>query len=217
MSPGQRIVCGMEGRIYSWLMGAPSQRIVIASFYCPPPRRSGVRVVGPVLRDAVRRAVPSSGPHLLVYFSNGRHHFSGRVEEALTALDCPVLVYGVGERARQGNLEFRPPSNERFVEDLAACRAVFATAGNQLISEALHLRKPLLLLPEDSLEQRLNAAAIERMNVGMATRRRKVRAELLRQFLGREEQFAASMPAVAADAGGSAAQAIEAFAAELCS
>jgi len=135
MSRADRLICRLESAFYRRLMAAPSERVVIVSFYPAPPRRRGVRVVGPVLREMVRRQRPSRGDYLLVYFSNGRHHFTPRVEAALGGLDLPVVVYGIGREGVAGGIDFRPPSNVRFVEDLARCRAVFATAGNQLISD----------------------------------------------------------------------------------
>ncbi len=214
MTAAQRIVRWAEGRVYRWLMGGEPERIVVVSFYAPPPRRDGVRVVGPVLREAVRNAQPVRGDYLLAYFSNGQYHFTPRVEGALASADCPVVIYGVGREGAAGNLDFRPASNTRFIEDLARCRAVFATAGNQLISEAMHFRKPLLLLPEDSLEQRLNVAAIERMRIGMGTSRKRISAEQVRKFLACEPEFAANIPA-AVDGSGQAVEAIEQYAAEL--
>jgi len=210
-----RLRCRVEARLYKSLLSGQPDRIVIASFYAPPPRRESVRVVGPVLRPTVRAARARRGEYLLVYFSNGHIHFTPRVEAALRSQSVPVVVYGTGREGSEGNLEFRPPSNARFVEDLAGCRAVFCTAGNQLISEAMHFRKALLVLPEDSLEQRLNAAAVERMNIGMRTHRDVVSAELVREFLARERHLAENIPQRASDGRSQAVEAIERFAEEL--
>lgn len=216
MGWARRIQNRLEARLYHSLLSGPADRIVIASFYAPPPRREGVRVVGPVLRQTVLEARPARGDYLLTYFSNGHIHFTPRVEQALRALDLPVVVYGVGRQGRDGNLDFRPPSNVGFVEDLSGCRAVFSTAGNQLISEAMHLRKPLLVMPEDSLEQRLNAIAVEHMGIGMRTSRKKVGAEQLRAFLSGEARYRESIPDQPTDGRTQAVEAIGQFAEELC-
>lgn len=215
MGWARRLQNRMEARVYHGLMSGPAERIVIASFYAPPPRREGVRVVGPVLRETVLQATASPGEYLLVYFSNGPIHFTSQVEQALRALDVPVVAYGVGREGTHANLDFRPPSNTRFVADLAGCRAVFATAGNQLICEAMHFRKPMLLLPEDSLEQRLNAAAVQRMGIGMRTSQKKVCPEQLRAFLAGEARCVESFPDAPTDGRAQAVQAIERFAEEL--
>jgi len=214
MSWRQRLACRLEAAAYKKLMGRP-ERMVIVSFYDAPPRRHGVCVVGPVLRPLVRRASPSRGEHLLVYFSNGEKHFTPRVESALAELDMPVWVYGAGRDGRCGNIEFRPPSNTQFVADLASCRAVFATAGNQLISEAMHFGKPLLAMPEDSLEQQLNAAMVQRLGYGLRVRRDRISAATVRDLLSGEDRYSANLLAAARDGAAEAVKAIERFAEEL--
>ena len=215
MSGRDRRASRGEAFFYRRMMAGDSDRYVIVSFYAPPPKREGVCVVGPVLRDIVRQATPARGDSLLVYFSNGHVHFNPRVEAALRVLDEPVVVYGTGREGVDGRLDFRPPSNTKFVEDLAASRAVFATAGNQLISEAVHLRKPLLLMPEDCLEQRLNAAAIARMGIGARTHRDQVSVEQLRAFLDAESTYTQHFPDSPGDGQSRAVAAIERFAEEL--
>jgi len=192
MSAPDRFVARLESVFYRLLICRP-ERVIVTAFYPGRPRRGGVTVVGPILRDEVRRMRPSRGEHLLAYFSNAPAHFTPGVEQALRELDCPVKVYGPARTGTEGNLEFRPVANLPFVRDLAGCRAVFSTAGNQLISEAIHFGKPLLLVPEESLEQRLNAQFVRRWRIGMQAAPKQVTADLLRRFLGRADEFAANV------------------------
>ncbi len=214
MSWSDKVACRAEAVAYKALMGKPD-RVVVVSFYAPPPRREGVRVVGPVLRPEVLATEASRGEKLLVYFSNGQKHFTPSVETELRKLDMPMWVYGVGREGLDGALEFRPPSNTQFIRDFAACRAVFSTAGNQLISEAMHYGKPLLLTPEDSLEQRLNAETVHRLAYGRWVRRKEISAEVVREFLAGEDEYSANLLAAASDGRAEAIAAIEGFAAEL--
>ncbi len=94
---------------------------------------------------------------------------------------------------RHGSLTFLPLSNLPFLEDLASCRAVISTAGNQLIGEAIFLGKPCLVMPERCVEQRLNAAAVERMGIGMRVSRRQFHAGKIREFLERRPEFVRTM------------------------
>src|SRR3546814_4805140 len=61
------------------------------------------------------------------------------IDRVLRLLDCKVRVYGTRRRGEDDNLDFRAPSVQGFIDDVAGCRAVLSTAGNQLIGEALHL------------------------------------------------------------------------------
>jgi len=71
-----------------------------------------------------------------------------QVDGCLRQLDIPVVIYGTPYRGKVDNLDFRAPSNEWFVHDLAHCRAVLCTAGNQLTGEAIHLGKPSSRCPK---------------------------------------------------------------------
>jgi len=198
----QRLANRAEALVYRVLVARPDRHIV-ASFYAPPPRRDDVTVVGPVLRPMVREVGPARGDFLLVYFSHPRRYYRPKVEAALRGAGLPVVVRGVpGREGTDGNLTFRPLANRPFVEDLAACRAVFSTAGNQLISEAMYFEKPILAFPEDSLEQRLNAAMVERLGAGMRTSLRRFSPRVLAEFLEREADFRARFRANAAAAAG---------------
>lgn len=200
--------------VYRWLMGRP-ERILVSSFYHARPRWPSVRVIGPLLRDEVLAAVPTGGEHLLGYFNKGQHLFTPRIEAALREAGLPVRIYGTPRRGREGNLEFRPPSNVPFLEDMASCRAIVSTAGNQLVGEAVHLCKPMLVTPENCVEQRLNAAALERRGFGMQVAESAFTADALRQFLAREAEFAGCMRHSARNGREEALVALEQFLSEL--
>lgn len=200
--------------LYRWLMGDP-ERVLVSSFFEAPARRSGVRVVGTLLRPEVYQVRAYDGEHLLAYFNKGEHIFSRRIEQALRALDCPVRVYGAGDRGLRGNLEFRPLGSAAFLTDLATCRAVISTAGNQLVGEALHFGKPMLVMPEDCVEQRVNAQAIEQLGIGMRVWQGHMHVERVRTFLGRLDEFRENIRPMARDSRREAVQAIEGYIAEL--
>jgi hypothetical protein len=141
---------------------------------------------------------------------------------ALRASVRRLMGWGLGLSALvvAGYAAFRDPLLGIFTDKpavLAGCRAVFCTAGNQLISEAIHFGKPVLALPEDALEQRLNARTVERWQIGLQTRRGQVTAELLRRFLARADDFAANVRARRRDGLAEAIAAIEAAIEQLAS
>jgi uncharacterized protein (TIGR00661 family) len=202
-----------DATAYRILTGRP-QRIVVSSFYGAPATRPDVRRVSTLLRDAVHKVRPGRGEHLLGYF-NQVALFTPRVEAALADCGAPVIVYGTGRSGRAGSLEFRAPSERGFLEDLARCRAVVGTAGNQLVGEALHYGKPLLVMPEDSVEQRVNAAAVERLGVGVRADHRRLSVVELRAFLALEQGFRDRTRWHERDGRAEAVAALERFAAEL--
>ncbi len=193
-----RIMSYRDVFLYRLLMGKPD-RIVVSSFYAAPPAREGVRMVGPLLRPEVFEMTPVQGEHILAYLNRGADLFAGRIESVLREVDAPVLVYGTGRTGRDGNLEYRPRGNREFLHSLATCRSVISTAGNQLVGEAMHFGKPLLVMPEDSVEQRVNATAIEQMNIGMQISRHAISSATVRRFLNQEERFRENLRRFARD------------------
>ena len=186
-------LAGMRDAIgYRSAMGIP-ERILISSFYPAEGKYPGVKLVGPMLRDVVKQTKATRGDYLLAYFNKGEHQYRPNIDRALRLLDIPVKVYGTPYRGQVENLDFRPLSNEWFVHDLAGCRAVLSTAGNQLIGEAIHFGKPILAVPEDAFEQRLNAHMIERMGVGMKSTLSGLTPSDVDRFLSNENNYRSYM------------------------
>jgi uncharacterized protein (TIGR00661 family) len=195
-------------------MGWP-ERILISSFYDAEPQREGTKIVGPLLRDAVLKVKARRGNFLMAYFNKGEHQYLPHVDRALRLLDIPVVVYGTPFRGKVENLDFRAPSNEAFVQDLANCRAVLSTAGNQLIGEAVHFGKPIFAVPEQAFEQRLNATMIERMGVGMRGDLASLTPSDIDRFLGNEDYYRSNMRAHARDGRAEAIETLHRFIGEL--
>ncbi|HVP65907.1 MAG TPA: glycosyltransferase family protein [Anaeromyxobacteraceae bacterium] len=209
----ERLPLAVDALVYRILMG-PVDRAVVSSFYEAPPRRAGVVWVGPVLRERVLGSEPSDGRHLLVYFNNDRHLYTPHVHAALRSLGRPVVVYGHRE-GREGNVSMKPIDEAAFVGDLASCEAVLATGGHQLISEALHLRKPILVSPEASAEQRLNAHQVEALGVGRSIRHASISRAAVADFLDHRREFRLALEGLEARRPAQAAEVLESFVREL--
>lgn len=213
-----RMISFRDALIYKLLMGQPD-RAIVSSFYDAPPLRPGVRCVGSLLRHEVReisaRRSATDGEFLLAYFNKGQHLYSKRIETALRESGYSFRIYGVGRIGREGNMEYRPACNRVFLEDLAGCRGVISTAGNQLVGEAMHFGKPLLVIPEDCVEQRVNARALASMGIGMCAQQRTISAETIQTFVGRRAEFVDKIRGLARDSRVEAVSAIEAMITEL--
>lgn len=205
-----------DGWVYRQLMGQP-ERILITSFYPASPAQDGTRVIGPVLRAELQDVRPSDGDFLLAYFNKGRHQYTAALDLALRRLDARVVIYGTPYRGRADNLEFRAPSNGGFIADLAGCRAVLGTAGNQLIGEALYFRKPILALPEAVFEQELNAWMVQRMGVGQRGRLASLTVGDIEDFLVGCDGYRSRMPEIRPDGRAEAARLLLQFVDELAS
>jgi uncharacterized protein (TIGR00661 family) len=214
MPAADRVRAMRDCAAYRMLIGNP-ERIVVSSFFEAPATRTGVTLVPALVRQEVRNVRPTPGEHLLVYLNNGRWQMTPNVEEALRALRMPVVVYGTDRRGDDGYLSFRAPAQQGFIDDLARAIAVFGTAGNQLVAEALHLGKPMLVAPENTVEQRTNARAIESMGFGRAVAHSHVTARVIQSFLSEVPERRSTARRFARDGTDEAATALLRFAAEL--
>jgi uncharacterized protein (TIGR00661 family) len=190
---------------YRWLMRWP-ERVLVSSFFQARPRRPSVKLVGPLLGPQVRLFQPSLGQHLLVYFNQGSSQLTPRMLDELASLGHEVRLYGLGRTDSRGPLSFRAPVREAFLADLASCRAVLSTAGNQLMGEAMAYAKPVLVVPESTVEQRLNAREIVRMGIGESLPAAQLDRGSIQRFLARADAYAARARELSSDG---QAQAVE--------
>jgi uncharacterized protein (TIGR00661 family) len=143
---------------------------VITSFFQPPVRKPDTTLVPPILRPEILAAKRRKGEHLLVYqTAEGNDGLSEIL--ASTGLEC--RIYGmrrtIKEEQVEGNLHYKPFSEDGFIDDLASAKGVIAGGGFTLMGEAVYLHKPMLAVPlEHQFEQVLNARYLELEGFGMA-------------------------------------------------
>jgi uncharacterized protein (TIGR00661 family) len=164
---------------------------IVSSFYFPPlrPRVRAVTQIGVLMRPEIRRARPETGRHLVAYL---RRFQEPGVYRALAGCGEEVRIYGLGARPAAGRLRFHEVDVHRFTEDLARCRALVTTAGNQLVGEALYLGKPVLAMPESgNREQAVNAHFLRRSGTGLVSSMDAVTAGHVRALLDGADRLTA--------------------------
>jgi len=133
----------------------------------------------PIVRRAVLDRQPTTGEHLLVYLTSGSQTCLDALREFVRER---FLVYGYDRSDSDGPIQFRPFSRDGFLDDLASSKAVIATAGFTLISEALCLGKPYLAMPmAGQFEQELNGFQLAK--IGYGKNMPEVDAEAIGDFL----------------------------------
>lgn len=147
-------------------------RYLLTSFFKPEVVGKKTSIHAPILRREVLEARPERGEHVVVYQSGG---VDPALVESLRMSGVECRAYGVardvvGERV-DGNLVHRAFDEQTFIDDLRTARAVVATGGASLMSEAIHLGKPVLSTPiAGQFEQNMNAIYLERLGFGQIAR-----------------------------------------------
>jgi uncharacterized protein (TIGR00661 family) len=198
-------------RCHAWAMGhavtmytVGATDTVVSAFFRPPLRPGWEHVVqtGPLLRRELLDASPADRGFLVSYL---RRHTPFDTLAALADCRLPVRVYGLGAREPFGALSFHDVDERRFIDDLVDCRALVAAAGNQLIGEALHLGKPLLVLPEAAhAEQLMNAHFLAGMQCGDFCLLEQATVDRVRAFVDGLDRFGPALARVAGRMDGTA-------------
>jgi uncharacterized protein (TIGR00661 family) len=143
---------------------------VITNFFQAPLKSSKAILAPPVVRPAIARLRPTDAGHIVAYATTGTHENQWRDVLGKFA-GQKFHIYGFNKNVEWKNCVFKEASTEGFATDLAASRGVIASAGFSLISECLHLRKKMLLLPvAGQYEQLLNARYVEKLGLGLWSR-----------------------------------------------
>lgn len=163
---------------------------LVTSFWFGEVKNERTFLVPPILRQEVRGREATEGEHVLVYATKG---FDSLLERLRACPRERFLVYGYDRPpGEDGNLVFRGFSVDGFLDDLASCRAVVATAGFTLMTEALSLGKPMLALPmAGQFEQALNALLLQ--DIGCGRDGRDAGSETLGDFLYRLPEYRARL------------------------
>lgn len=158
---------------------------LVSTFFYPPVRKERTTLVPPILRPEIlaARTQVRRGDHLLVYQTSDTNSVLPRV---LSQAGVECRVYGarrgITEDVVEGNLRYRPFSEDGFITDLATARGVVAGGGFTLMGEAVYLRKPMLALPlVGQFEQTLNALYLEQLGYGRLAP--ELTVEAVRDFL----------------------------------
>ncbi len=158
----------------------------VSSFHHLPPRSGteGIPRIGVLLRQSVldlATNTPAAKGHILVYI---RKQAPDSLWSTLASSGRSAIVYGLGERPTRGNIQFKRISDDEFLLDLASSECLISTAGNQLVGEAYHLKKPVLAIPEDgNFEQELNGWLVKESGGGWSTSFSQLTPHFVQQFL----------------------------------
>jgi uncharacterized protein (TIGR00661 family) len=164
---------------------------LVTTFYFGKVKNDRTFLFPPILRREVLQRSPQPGEHILVYVTGEFSSLLG-VLQAFTRES--FLVYGYDREDTDGVLAFRRFSKAGFLDDLAAARAVIATAGFTLLSEALYLHKPYLALPmRGQFEQQLNGYQLHELGYGRCLR--APTPEAVAEFLYHVPDFASRLEA----------------------
>lgn len=164
-----------------------ARRYLISTFVRAPIRHQPTTLLPPIVRAEAYRMKARRGDYLVAYLGASRQHEPMR--QALEAFrSFPVRAYGFGHSGESCGVTYKPTNPSGFLEDIAGCAGVVATAGHSLVGECLHFRKPMLLVPyAGQFEQMFNAYHVERLGFGRSAS--ELSPPVLNDFVAGLERF----------------------------
>ena len=145
----------------------------VLKYYAPTTTRYGFHFVPynkniftPIIRSEIRKAAVRHGDHYTVYlpsYSDKRiikllSHFPSQRWEVFSKRCHQAYVHE--------NIHFFPVTSHAFVQSMVTAQGVFCGAGFQTPSEALFLKKKLIVVPmKGQYEQQCNAAALKLLGI----------------------------------------------------
>ena len=148
----------------------PMPDVALATTFLQGPlKNSRTFLFPPILRSEVGRLEPSSQGYHLVYVTS---EYDTLIDTLRQLPEQRFIVYGYNRNETCANLQFKEFSSAGFLDDVAACESIIATAGFTLMSEAMYLQKPYLAFPmRGQFEQQLNAHCLEQLDFGLNGKR----------------------------------------------
>ena len=139
--------------------------LVMAFPGCKLKNKTNLFQIQPVLRNEILNAKSKNLDYIFVYQSTKSHE---KLIEILKRINYKFIVYGFDKNHKVGNLIFKKFSDDKeYINDLSNCKAVITNGGFTLISEAIYLKKPILVVPiKKHFEQIMNAMYVKENKIG---------------------------------------------------
>jgi uncharacterized protein (TIGR00661 family) len=120
----------------------------------------------PVIRKQVRELVVSDRGHYTVYLPSISDKKLMKTFKKFRNTNWEVFSKHTKKTLISENISLMPINHDAFIKSLASCSGIICGAGFETPSEALFLKKKLLVIPmKNQYEQHCNAAALKTLGV----------------------------------------------------
>ena len=124
-------------------------------------KQYGQNIYGPLLRDKIINASPSTRNYYVVYLWNYNVKYIVDILSVLNKYQFKIFDSKIKTNLTIHNCEIYPTGDDVFFEAILNCKGVICGAGFELPAEALYLKKKLYVIPiGNQYEQKCNAQAL---------------------------------------------------------
>ena len=125
-------------------------------------------ILPPIIKEDILNAVPNDRGHISVYlFSYGIPFFEKYLKRLPDVrFECFVPDLPENKTYQSGNISFQPIDQHLFNRSLIDCHGIITGGGFETPSEALYLKKKLMVIPvHQHYEQNCNVVALNKLGV----------------------------------------------------
>jgi uncharacterized protein (TIGR00661 family) len=120
----------------------------------------------PIIKEEIRTKNPTKKNFYLVYLPSFADEKIISVLFKIYNINWVIFSKHTNKKYQKGNVKVYPISSECFNNKLVECKGVLCGAGFETPSEALFLKKKLMVIPmKNQYEQQCNAASLKKMGV----------------------------------------------------
>lgn len=174
----------------------------ILKHYAPTSVRYGFHFVPynkniftPIIRKEIREAEARQTGHYTVYLPSYSDKRIIRLLSLFPGQKWEVFSKRCKEAYTAENISIYPVTNESFVQSMVTSDGVFCGAGFQTPSEALFLKKKLLVIPmKGQYEQQCNAVALKLLGIPVLKNLKAKQHQKVREWLESEAKILMNFP-----------------------
>ena len=120
----------------------------------------------PIIKSDLLNFKPIKKNHFVVYLPSYDDKTIINVLSKIHKTNWIVFSKHTNKKYQHGNVKIKPVSSKKFNKKLVNCRGVLCGAGFETPSEALYLKKKLIVIPmKNQYEQQCNASALKNLGI----------------------------------------------------
>jgi uncharacterized protein (TIGR00661 family) len=159
-------------------------KLIITSDFTLVNKPASVEWIPSILRPQITKLKTTKGTKILVYQAS--HTDDEKLITTLNKTPFEYVYFGCQTQEKRGNVFCKTFNQDEFLSQMAQAKAIICNGGYTVISEAMYLRKPVLICPiKNQYEQELNGKYVESLQIG------KTVSELTAQNI---QEFNSSIP-----------------------
>jgi len=150
-----------------------TRKLALSFMQMPDDKAHSIAVTPPLIRDEVKKLMPTSKPFILAYIT---HHKLSEdiINWHANHRDVEIHCFWnnkefIDEWQFRENLTFHQVNSEKFLRMMEQCSGLICTAGFESVCEAMYLGKPIMMVPvPNHIEQEINAWDGQRAGAGIS-------------------------------------------------